>query len=44
MGLHLPEWVLVNERVSVHAPGIGELDGVMKLGVAESVFARRGDN
>ena len=44
VGLHLPEWVMVNERVSVHAPGIGELDGVMKLGVAESVFARRAYN
>ncbi len=44
VGAHLPEWVQVADRVSVHAPGIGELDGVMKLGVAESLFARRSYN
>jgi hypothetical protein len=41
---HLPDWVQVVESVTVHAPGIGDLEGVSKLAVAESVFARRAYN
>ena len=41
---HLPDWVQAVEQLSVYAPGIGNLDGVMKLGVAESLFARRAFN
>jgi hypothetical protein len=41
---HLPDWVRVEDQTSVLVPGIGELDGVAKLGVAESLFARRSLN
>ncbi len=41
---YLPEWVTVNERINVEAHGVGELPGVLKLGVAESVFAQRAYN
>jgi adenylate cyclase len=41
---HLPDWVRVEDQTSVLVPGIGELDGVVKLGVAESLFARRSLN
>jgi class 3 adenylate cyclase len=41
---HLPDWVEVVEQLSVYAPGIGDLEGVYKLGVAESLFARRALN
>lgn len=41
---HLPDWVDVADRVSVHAPGIGDLDGVVKLTVADSLFAHRAVN
>lgn len=41
---HLPDWVEVVEQVSVYAPGIGDLEGVTKLAVAESLFARRAYN
>ena len=44
VGPHLPDWVEVVEQLSVHAPGIGDLHGVLKLGVAESLFARRAYN
>jgi class 3 adenylate cyclase len=41
---HLPDWVEVVEQLSVYAPGIGDLEGVSKLAVAESLFARRAYN
>lgn len=41
---HLPDWVSVVEDVTVHAHGIGDLPGVAKLGVAETLFARRALN
>ena len=44
VGAHLPDWVQVVEQLSVYAPGIGDLHGVSKLGVAESLFARRAFN
>lgn len=41
---HLPDWVSPLEQTSVHAPGIGDLEGVIKLGVAESLFSGRALN
>lgn len=38
---HLPDWVRVEDHVSVDLPGIGELHGVLRLGVVESFTSSR---
>lgn len=44
VGAHLPDWVEVVEERTVDAPGVGRLDGVLHLGVAEAHFAHRAMN
>lgn len=38
---HLPDWVRVEDHTTVDLPGVGEVGGVLRLGVTESVFAQR---
>lgn len=41
---HLPDWVKLVDHVTVNAHGVGELSGVMKLAVDDSVRSARAYN